>query len=262
MNAVIIAGGQVQPKEPLYQVTGGGLKAMVPIAGKPMVQWVIDALCRSQSVKQIVLVGLPQEIALDSSKPCTMINDQGDMLGNIQAGARELARLDPSETHSLLVSGDLPALRPGMIDWLAYETRARDVDVYYTVIQREKMEEVFPGSRRTYLHLKDLQVCGGDCHCFRIGFAVEENAIWRRLLAARKNPLRQASILGYDTLFFLLLRQMSLSEAAQTAGRKLGITGRAVLSPFPEMGMDVDKPFQLEILTSYLERDKTIPRQK
>ena len=256
MNAVVLAGGQVQPKEPLYPVTRGGLKAMVNIAGKPMVQWVIDALCRSESVKQIVVVGLPPETALDSNKPCLLLHDQGDMLGNIQAGARELAHLAPAETHSLLVSADLPALRPGMVDWLARETQAREADVYYTVIQREKMEEVFPGSRRTYLRLKDMEVCGGDCHCFRIGFAVEENLVWRKLLAARKNPLRQASILGYDTLFFLLLRQMSLNEAAQTAGHKLGITGRAVLSPFPEMGMDVDKPFQLEMLTAYLEHEK------
>jgi hypothetical protein len=82
--------------------------------------------------------------------------------------------------------------------------------------------------------------------------------VWRKLLAARKNPLRQASILGYDTLFFLLLRQMSLNVAAQTAGRKLGITGKAVLSPFPEMGMDVDKPMQLEMVTSYLERERPV----
>jgi hypothetical protein len=181
------------------------------------------------------------------------------MLGNIQAGARELARIDPElQTHALLVSGDLPALRPGMIDWLVWETRARDADIYYTVIQREKMEEVFPRSRRTYLRLKDNELCGGDCHCFRIEFAINVNAIWRRLLAARKNPFQQASILGYDTLFFLLLRQMTLSEAVQTASRKLDTEARAIVSPFPEMGMDVDKPHQLEIVTEYLEREKPI----
>lgn len=260
MNVVVIAGGQVQPKEPLYPLTGGGLKAMIPIAGKPMVQWVLDALCRSEQVEQVVIVGLPPEAALDSTKPCLTIVDQGDMLGNIQAGARELARVDPAATHALLVSGDLPALRPGMIDWMVRETQDRSADVYYTVIQRETMEAAFPGSRRTYLRLKDMEVCGGDCHCFRIGFATEENAIWRRLLAARKNPLRQASILGYDTLFFLLLRQMSLDEAAQTASRKLGVTGRALLSPFAEMGMDVDKPFQLQILSEYLQKTKPITR--
>jgi GTP:adenosylcobinamide-phosphate guanylyltransferase len=256
MNVVVIAGGQVQPKEPLYPLTGGGLKTMMKIAGKPMVQWVLDALCRSSHVEQIVIVGLPPEAALDSTKPCIMLSDQGEMLGNIQAGARELARIDPAATHALLVSGDLPALRPGMIDWLVRESRDQIADVYYTVIQRETMEAAFPGSRRTYLRLKDMEVCGGDCHCFRIGFATEENALWRRLLAARKNPLRQASIVGYDTLFFLLLRQMGLSEAEQTASRKLGINGRAILSPFPEMGMDVDKPYQFEMLSEYLERQK------
>jgi hypothetical protein len=30
------------------------------------------------------------------------------------------------------------------------------------------METLFPRSKRTYVRLKDHQLCGGDLHCFRI----------------------------------------------------------------------------------------------
>ena len=43
MDAIVIAGGIPQPEEPLYEYTQGIPKAMLNIAGKPMVQWVLDA---------------------------------------------------------------------------------------------------------------------------------------------------------------------------------------------------------------------------
>jgi GTP:adenosylcobinamide-phosphate guanylyltransferase len=256
MNAIVLAGGTVQPKEPLYEITGGGRKAMLEIGGKPMVQWVIDALCRADQIEQIVVVGLPPESSLDCTKPCLLLGDQGNMMSNVQTGARELAQVSPESTHAMLVSADIPALRPGMVDWLAHETRDLDADVYYTVIQRETMNESFPGSRRTYVRLKDMEVCGGDCHCFRLSLAISGHSLWKRMVESRKSPLRQASLLGYDTLFFLLLHHLTLSEAEEKVSQKLNIRARAVLSPFAEMGMDVDKPYQLKLLRDYLETSK------
>ena len=53
MNAIVTAGGIPQPGEPLYEVTQGGPKALLDIAGKPMVQWVLDALSGSQNLSLI-----------------------------------------------------------------------------------------------------------------------------------------------------------------------------------------------------------------
>lgn len=252
MNAIVTAGGTAQAGEPLYDLTQGGLKSMIDIAGKPMVQWVLDALSEAPCIERVVVVGLPPETDLMCSHPLTLISDQGDMVLNIRAGAREVARLDPNATHGMLVSGDLPGLRGEIIDWLAEQTQDPDYDIGYTVIERATMEKQFPGSKRTYIHLKDSEVCGGDLHAFRLQIAVDENPLWKRLIDARKSPLRQASMLGYDTVFFLMLRQLSLNHAIATVSKRLGIKGQAILSPYAEIGMDVDKPFQLEMMRHYL----------
>ena len=77
--------------------------------------------------------------------------------------------------------------------------------------------------------------------------------LWRRLASARKSPLRQARMLGgIRPLIKFLLGRMSLAEGEQRASRALGIRGRAVVCPYPEVGMDVDKPFQLEIARAEL----------
>jgi hypothetical protein len=38
--------------------------------------------------------------------------------------------------------------------------------------------------------------------------------------------------------------------------KRLGLRGRAVVCPYAEIGMDVDKPFQLEIMRADLSRSK------
>src|SRR5512133_3044063 len=95
MKAIVTAGGEAQPKDPLYEVTRGGLKSMLEIAGKPMVQWVLDALAQSEQIEEIVLVGLPPETDVLCGKPLTLLPDHGGMLENILAGAKEVQRRDP-----------------------------------------------------------------------------------------------------------------------------------------------------------------------
>jgi hypothetical protein len=64
-------------------------------------------------------------------------------------------------------------------------------------------------------------------------------------------------LIGFDTLFLLLFRMVTLDEAAQKVTKRLNIKGRAIVCPYAEVGMDVDKPFQLEILRKDLARRDT-----
>jgi GTP:adenosylcobinamide-phosphate guanylyltransferase len=254
VNAIITAGGIGKPDEPLYALTGAGYKSMLAIAGKPMIQWVLDALNQARHVDQIFVVGLPQDIHLDSRKPLTMLADCGDMVANIRAGAREIMSRFSNEVYALTVSADIPAVTAEMADWVAERVLEADYELYYNVIERRVMETRYPDSRRTYLHLKGLECCGGDLNAIRLSLAADDNPLWERLIAARKSPLRQAGLIGYDTLFLLLLRQLSIPAAEAAAGRKLGIRAKALRCPYAELGMDVDKPFQLEIVRADLAR--------
>jgi hypothetical protein len=76
--------------------------------------------------------------------------------------------------------------------------------------------------------------------------------LWDRLVEARKSIFKQAALIGLDTLFLLLTRSMTLEGAAKLVGKRLGIKAKATLSPFAELGMDADKPFQVDILREEL----------
>lgn len=254
MTAIVTAGGEIQPDEPLYAVTGGGLKSMIDIHGKPMIQWVLDALCGSSAVDRVVVVGLPPETSLDCACPLNLLPDQGDMLSNIRLAARECLAIDPQSSHAVLASADIPALRSEIVDWLVCQAKGFEKDVYFTVIERSTMEAEYPDSRRSFAHLKNAQVCTGDLHCLRLQTALNENLLRTEINRPHNGPLQPASLLGYDPLFFLTLPRLTLEDAEASISQRLGINGQVVISPYAEIGMDVDKPSQLEFIREYLAR--------
>jgi hypothetical protein len=73
-------------------------------------------------------------------------------------------------------------------------------------------------------------------------------AIWERLIASRKNPFKQAAIIGFDTLLLMLLRLITLDAAVKKVTARLHMTGQAIICPYAEIAMDVDKPNQLELM--------------
>ena len=58
MDVLVTAGGIPQPDEQLYPYTQGKPKALLDICGKPMVQWVLDALSDATQVEKVVIIGL------------------------------------------------------------------------------------------------------------------------------------------------------------------------------------------------------------
>jgi hypothetical protein len=95
-----------------------------------------------------------------------------------------------------------------------------------------------------------MDVCGGDMNVARAKLVVteDENGLWEKISNARKSPIKQAALIGFDTLFLLLFRQLTLEKAVEKITNKLDITGQAIVCPYAEVGMDIDKPHQLEII--------------
>ena len=254
MDAIITAGGIPQPGEYLYEETHGGPKALLDIAGKPMIQWVLDAINGATTIEHVVIIGLPENSGVTCPKVVAYLPNQGSMLDNIKGGVRKVVELNPLVQHALLVSSDLPGITPKMVDWVVNTSLQTDDDVYYSVITRPVMEARYPGSNRTYTRLKGMDVCGGDMNVIRTLTVTENDELWRRIIASRKNVLKQAALIGYDTLVLLLLRALDIDGAVKRASRRLKVKGRGIVCPYAEVGMDVDKPHQLAIMRADLSK--------
>ena len=142
--------------------------------------------------------------------------------------------------------------QPSMIDWMARQATELPVDLCYCSIDRSVMEARFPGSGRSYIHFRDRVVCGGDLTVVDAGILAGGNHIWRRLIDGRKSALRMALAVGIDVLVLLLCRRLGVDDLIRVAQTRLGISGRVIHSPYAELGMDVDKPYQFDLVESCL----------
>ena len=256
MDAIITAGGIPQPGDPLYTYSKGDSKALIEIAGKPMVQWVLDALGDAKKVDNVILIGLSPKSELTCKKPLHYISNQGRMLANIVAGVNKAIELNKKSEYVLMVSSDIPALKSDMVDWLVKTTMQTRDDLYYGVCPREVMETRFPTSKRTFTKLKDMEVCGADINVIHVSMTTDHLDTWEELIGNRKSPLRQAAVIGWDTLFQLFTHQFTLQGLVERASERIGIKGRAIIWSQAEPCMDVDKPHQLELMREDFARQK------
>lgn len=254
MDTVIIAGGIPSPGDPLYEYTQGKPKALLDVAGKPMGQWVLDALSGAEKVSSIVGVGLPEDSLLNSDKPITFLPNQGGLLENVRTGLLKVLEINPKSELTLMASSDIPSITSEMVDWAITTAEETDQDIYYNVVTKGVMESRFPGSNRSFIHLRDTAVCGGDMNVIRTSLVTGNDELWQRIVDARKSAIKQAALLGVDTLFLLLLRIVSLEGAQKRVSKRLGLRGKAILCPYAEIAMDIDKPHQLEILREDMSR--------
>jgi GTP:adenosylcobinamide-phosphate guanylyltransferase len=254
MDAILTAGGIPLPEDPLYTYTNGNSKALVDVAGKPMIQWVLDALSDAKQIDNVIVIGLSPKTEITCKKPMHFISNQGRMLANIVAGVNKSLELDPKVEYVLVASSDIPGINAEMIDWLIETCMQTKEDIYYGVIPREVMETRYPGSNRTYTKLKDIQLCGADIHVTHVSMATEHLDMWEELIGNRKSPLKQAATIGFGTLLKVATRSITLDDLVATITKRLGITGRPIMWEYAEPGMDVDKPHQLELLREDMEK--------
>ncbi|MBN1955498.1 MAG: nucleotidyltransferase family protein [Anaerolineae bacterium] len=258
---IITAGYTPGEDDPLADHTSGRPKAMLPVGGRSMIAYVIDALAGSRHVQEIAIVGLPEEYHASLPPFLQHVPDRGGLLANAEAGM-EYAYAHMSSAGGVLISSsDLPLVTPAVVDRFIDDCLETEHDVYYSIIERSVMEARFPSSRRTYVRLKDGQFAGGDMFFVRSKPNVDKQELWERVTNARKHPLKQVRLLGgIVPLVRLVTRQMSLAEAEERASRIVGLRGRAVICADAEIGMDVDKPIQLDIARAELESNASKPR--
>lgn len=267
MDAIVTAGGIPQPGDPLYVYSNGDSKALIDVAGKPMVQWVLDALGESKKVDNVILIGLSPKSGLTCKKPLHYISNQGRMLANIVAGVNKTLELNKKNEYVLVVSADIPALKADMVDWLVKTCMETRDDLYYGVCPREVMEARYPTSNRTYTKLKDMEVCGADINVIHVNQATQHLDTWEQLIGNRKSPFRQAAVIGLSTAYKYLTGQFTLQGLVESVTARIGIKGRAIIWSHAEPCMDVDKPHQLEIMREDMTRQqqsakKSVPKIK
>ena len=252
-DAIVLAGGIPDSESPMYPYTKGRPKSTLDIGGKPMLQWVLDALETAETINRIVVVGCDDlQADLQSTKVVSYQPNGSDMISSFKFGADVILELNPDAIEVAIVSADIPLLTPESVDWVINKSQESEMEFYYCVIDQPTMENKYPESARSYTGLKDMNVCGGDIAVINLDLYTKKKDFWSKITKARKSSLRMAALIGVDILLLLMLRKLTLNELVERITRRLNITAKGLLCPYPEIGMDIDKPYQLDLIRKVL----------
>lgn len=254
MDCLVAAGGIPGPDDPLYTYTQGKPKSLMPVGGRTMLERVVDALHGAASVDDILVVGLEGGDDLTFESPVHFLPDQGNMVANGLAGISWLQERNPKAGQFLLCSADIPAVTSKIVDGFVDLCRPFDSTVYYSLVLKETIEARFPDSGRTFVPLKGAKVAGGDIFIASPEIARVDTELLGALASGRKAAWKLARIVGIRTLLRFLLRRLTIADVAESASEIAGFPVEIIVSPFAEMAMDVDKPWQVELLAAELEQ--------
>ncbi len=243
VDAVVLAGAENDGR--LRAVSNSPHEALIDVGGRPMVQYVLDALAASRYVERIVLVGPAEALRGQVGGPRVEIVPGGErMVDNIRIGLEHLG----ARRKVLLVTSDIPLLTAPVLDDFLERCQRLRADIYYPIVPREQNEAAFPGVKRTYVRLREGVFTGGNLVLIEPAVVARCAGIIEQAVRMRKKPLQLGRLLGVSFIIKLLANRLTLPEIEERVGRILGFQGVAVITPYPEIGIDVDKPSDLELV--------------
>ncbi len=224
-------------------------KAFINISGRPMLSYTLDALCAVGAVGRIAVVGPEAQLSPFIDSHGIIAVAEGDKIAdNIHRGFEALQ----PEQHFLIVSADIPLLTPGAIEDFLERCGSFSYDFYYPIISKENSEKSYPGVKRTYARLREGTFTGGNLFLVNSAKLEESLPRFNRIFEMRKSPLKLVSVLGFSFMVKLLSRRLLIKEVEMRIPALLGISAKAIVSSFPEIGTDVDKPSDLDLVKKLL----------
>ena len=244
VDAVVLAGGDGAVIDPTSR-----FKGLLPIAGKPMIQWVVEALKGADCVAEVaVVVPTAEDLGPWADTVDKLVVSSGSFIENGLAGIRSFR----DDRPTLAVTGDIPAITPAVIEDFVERSLATGADFTYPLIPKEAMLEQFPGSERTFVRLVNGPVTGGNMMIVN-PYLVEQNALLgQALFDTRKSAIQMARIIGFRFVLKLATGRLDVPEVEAKLGEILGGTGAAIFTEHASIAADVDKPVDVVVVERVL----------
>lgn len=253
LTALVLAGERAEG-DPMAKAAGVALKALLPVAGRPMLARVVEALRAAPSIDRIVVSiprpeaaeGLGIEAVTTAATPCLSV----------------MAAIDELPSPLLVTTADHALLTAEIVQHFVDQAcAAHDADLIVGLVERATIESLVPETQRTYWRFKDGAFSGANLFLLQNPRARAAVGFWRQVETQRKRPWRIVRAFGPELLLGYLFGRLTLDAAMERASGRLGCRVRAVKLPFAEAAIDVDKPADL-VLVERLLKDRKEPARE
>jgi GTP:adenosylcobinamide-phosphate guanylyltransferase len=240
-SAIVLAGSRAEQDE-LTRSFGVPFKALVPVAGEPMIGHVVRTLLACPSIDRIVIVAQqPDLLATEdlqwiakAPRVTTAASGKG-----IADSVVLVAGTAAAPWPVLITTADHPLLTVEMVEHFLRESSRSDVSL--AVVERGVLLGRYPRSRRTWLKFRGGAFTGANLFTARTPRAAIGLKVLASAEADRKNQLKMLWRFGLLLAIGGLVRAMTLEQAVARGGRRFGLVAAAVQLPFADAGIDVDR---------------------
>lgn len=242
VTALVLAG-QRGGTDPLAATRGVSHKALLPVAGVPMLLRVVAALRATPAIGRIVV---------SIERPETTLIALEGLSGVIlrPAGASPArsaaAILEEFGTPLLVTTADHALLSAAMVTHLL-NAAPPEAAAFAALARRETVLLEFPETRRSWLRMRDGAFSGCNLFLLTRPEAARVVGFWQKLEQHRKQPLVMAWMLGLLPLLHYALGLMTLQDAARALEQRCAVRLGFVEMPFGAAAVDVDKPSDLAL---------------
>lgn len=242
-NLIILAGGE---DDSWCQQYGYRRKAFLPVLGRPMIEWVINAFKQSKHIDNIILVG-PKE--LDQVASVNSIRKRlaggNSFIANILTGVLYLKsfiyKFKNHHNGYLISFCDAAFLTTDIIDKTLENMSASDADIILHYVERQTLAEAgYPDKDRSYMQVAGKSYTGSNLYYvsnFRKLLGVLGDI--KLLRKYRKEPHKILEHIG--------CRDKNPGEIRDALCHILKAKVDIIISPFAQMGVDVDKSSDYEL---------------
>ena len=240
----LVLAGQRPGVDRLAAHFGRDAKALIPVAGEPMLGRVLHALAASPDIARIIVLAQDAPALLADPALAWTADDARitpRVSGPTISGSVLAAVEDPAVGLPLLVTtADNVMFTPATIAEFVAGAGAGDVSV--AMVERGRLEAAVGPNKRTWLAFKGGAYTGANLFALTGPGALHALRFWERVEQDRKSVLRLAAHFGPVMMLRLLLRRLTVEGALAAAGAKIGAHVVPVLLSDGCMGVDVDKP--------------------
>jgi CTP:molybdopterin cytidylyltransferase MocA len=256
-NVLILAAGR-GPHDPMAKAFGVTHKCLIEIAGRPMLERVVETLTASPDVASISISIERRELLDEALGPGSR---DVRFIASAESAARSALAAVPEDALFpwLITTGDHPLLTPEMLEYFLAEAAKPGVDLCAGLAREETIVARFPEARRTYLRFGADRVSGCNLFALNSPAARKALAFWHDLEKVRKKPWRLIGAFGPMALLRFLSGTLTLDSAFALASRRLDLVARPVLMPFAEAAVDVDKPDDKQLAEKILRERQSLP---
>ena len=234
----ILASGETEPE-----------RAFIPVAGRPMLAWVLDAIRGCDACGQVVCIGNAQRLERELGLPPNEVIPQLDsLLENFVAGLERFR----DHPRVLVATCDIPLVTSEALSDLARQVSEVEAEVYYPIIDVKIYDEKYPGGKRTTQKIKEGTFTGGNVFVLNPDAVLRNRDRIETVIRDRKSPAKLARLFGLSFILRYLMNQLDLKGLEAKATKILGARMRGIITPHPEIGLDVDKPEDLLVVRDVL----------